>query len=107
MGGRVRSASFEASICLSEAEGMKMRAMQRWSAVGRGVNFDKKYICVASSVWAMIGRLEVSIHPRTQSILGWKAVNQGYPRIALFIPRSDRKNLIRIRLFPICISKSV
>jgi hypothetical protein len=32
-----------------------------------------------------------SIHPLFQSIHGWKAANQGYPRITLFSPRLERK----------------
>ena len=33
---------------------------------------------------------DMLIHPLFQSTLGWKAVNQGYPKIALWSPRSER-----------------
>ena len=37
-----------------------------------------------------IGSCDMSIYPLFQSTLGWKAVNQGYPKIALWSPRSER-----------------
>ena len=37
-----------------------------------------------------IGSCEMSIHPFFQSTLGWKAANQGYPKIALWSPKSER-----------------
>ena len=38
----------------------------------------------------IIGSCDMSIHPLFQSTLGWKAANQGYPKIALWSPRSER-----------------
>ena len=37
-----------------------------------------------------IGSCDMLIHPLFQSTLGWKAANQGYPKIALWSPRSER-----------------
>ena len=37
-----------------------------------------------------IGSCDISIHPLFQSTLGWKAANQGYLKIALWSPRSER-----------------
>jgi hypothetical protein len=45
---------------------------------------------VASGAHSTIGDCPWSIYPLLQSILGWNAVNQGYPRIALFSPRFER-----------------
>jgi hypothetical protein len=49
------------------------------------------YVCrgrncalVASGAWNITGSWVWSIHPLLQLIHGWKAANQGYPRIALF-----------------------
>jgi hypothetical protein len=41
---------------------------------------------------SMIGNWEWLIHPFFQSIFGWVVANQGYPNIALCLPKSDRKN---------------
>ncbi len=45
----------------------------------------------ASAALRMMGSWEWSIHPRAQSIFGWAVVNQGYPRMILWSPRSVRK----------------
>ena len=37
-----------------------------------------------------IGSCDMSIHPLFQSTLGWKAANQGYLKMALWSPRSER-----------------
>ena len=37
-----------------------------------------------------IGSCDILIHPFFQSTLGWKTANQGYPKIALWSPRSER-----------------
>src|ERR1700682_5674096 len=45
-----------------------------------------------STLLMITGSCEWSIHPLFQSILGWTAADQGYPRITLLSPKSDRKN---------------
>ncbi len=45
----------------------------------------------ASVALRMIGNWEWSIHPQAQSIFGCAVVNQGYPRMTLWSPRSVRK----------------
>jgi hypothetical protein len=47
------------------------------------------------------------IHPLFQSILGWNAVNQEYPRIALFSPRFERKKCRVVHCVPVCTCRSV
>src|SRR6266853_360332 len=44
-----------------------------------------------SAALRTMGNWEWSIHPHAQSILGCAVVNQGYPRIILWLPRSVRK----------------
>ena len=72
--GASRWTSFDAIVCLSSADPIVTKAIMRgWSAIsftGTNVGTVK-----------MIGRWEASIHPFAQSILGWKAANQGYPKI--------------------------
>jgi hypothetical protein len=47
------------------------------------------------------------IHPLFQLICGWNAANHGYPRIALFSPRSDRKKQRVDRCVPVCTCRLV
>jgi hypothetical protein len=46
----------------------------------------------ASTLLMITGSCEWLIHPLFQSILGWTAANQGYPRMTLLSPKSDKKN---------------
>ena len=55
----------------------------------------------------MMGSWDESIHPRFQSIFGCTAANQEYPSMALFSPRSVRKNRSLDRFEPVCTSRSV
>ena len=62
------------------------------SLMGRGTFFvPGVYVAFAAfGANRTIGSCDISIHPLFQSTLGWKAVNQGYPKIALWSPRSER-----------------
>ena len=53
--------------------------------VGHGMFFIlEAYVALAAfGADRTMGSWEMSIHPFFQSTLGWKAVNQGYPKIAL------------------------
>jgi hypothetical protein len=62
---------------------------------------------VASGARSMIGNCPWSMHPLFQSILGWNAANQGYPRIALFSPKFERKKRRVDRCVPVCTCRSV
>ena len=55
----------------------------------------------------MMGNWEESIHPHFQSILGCVAANHEYPRMALFSPRSVRKNHSGLLVVPVWTSRSV
>ena len=55
----------------------------------------------------MIGSWDASIHPHFQSIFGCTAANHEYPRMALFSPRSVRKNRNLDRFGPVCTLRSV
>ena len=66
-----------------------------WSAalfIGQGTSFVLgvyKAFAVLGAKRTM-GSCNMLIHPLFQSTLGWKAANQGYPKIALLSPRSER-----------------
>ena len=72
-------------------------------SMGRGLFTDQgvKRAFFALLALRMMGSWEESIHPRFQSILGCTAANQEYPSIALFSPRSVRKNRSLDRLGPV------
>ena len=78
-------------------------------SMGRGLFMDRgvKRAFLALFALRMMGSWEESIHPRFQSILGCTAANQEYPNIALFSPRSVRKNHSFDRLGPVWTSRSV
>ena len=57
--------------------------------------------------WRMVGSWVWSIQPLFQSILGCTAVNQEYPRIALWSPRSVRKKQRDVVWCPVLTFKSV
>jgi hypothetical protein len=61
----------------------------------------RKQAFVALGVQNMMGNWEWSIHPLLQSICGCIAANHGYPRMALFSPKVERKNRRLIRLLPV------
>jgi len=44
-----------------------------------------------SGLRSTMGSWSWEIHPRAQSIFGWVAMNQGYPKMTLFSLRSNRK----------------
>jgi hypothetical protein len=56
---------------------MIIRAIITWSVWVGMVHRDERCALIASSVRVMIGRFDESIHPRAQSILGWKVANHG------------------------------
>ena len=78
-------------------------------SIGRGLFMDRgmKRALLALFALRMMGSWEESIHPCFQSILGCTAANQEYPSIALFSPKSVRKNHSFDRLGPVWTSKSV
>jgi hypothetical protein len=61
----------------------------------------------ASGAQNITGSWVWSIQPLFQSIHGWNATNHGYPRIALFSPRSDRKKRRVVCCVPVCTCRSV
>ena len=61
----------------------------------------------ASGVRNIMGSCEWSIQPLFQSIFGCMAANQGYPSMALFSPRFERKKRRLIRRSPVCTVRSV
>jgi hypothetical protein len=60
---RVRSASLEASVCLSLAGVMITRAIIMWSVWVGVVRWGEGRALAASLVRVMIGRFDESIHP--------------------------------------------
>ena len=70
-------------------------------SLGMLVVLGRKRAFVASGVQNMMGNWEWSIHPLLQLICGCIAVNHGYPRMALFSPRFERKNRSLIHLLPV------
>jgi hypothetical protein len=62
----------------------------------------RKHVLSISWVLKIIGSCIWSIHPRFQSIRGWKAANHGYPRMALFSSKSERKNQSVECCAPVC-----
>ena len=113
------SASLEASICFLFGEmGMDTWAMcieLVMSGICWGGFLRPAGVAVhcairdsmAFLVQRMSGSWLLSIHPWGQSIFGWLAVNHGYPRMALWLARSVRKNHNHTLWFPVCISRSV
>ena len=65
------------------------------------MNQGVKQAFLALFALRMMGSWEESIHPRFQSILGCTAANHEYPNIALFSPKSVRKNRSLDRLGPV------
>jgi hypothetical protein len=61
----------------------------------------------ASGVRNIMGNCEWSIQPLFQSIFGCMAANQGYPSMALFSPKFERKNRRLTHLSPVCTARSV
>jgi hypothetical protein len=76
-------------------------------SLGLLTHHGKNHAWVASSAHSTMGNCPWLIHPLFQSILGWNAVNQGYPRIALFSPRFERKNRRVDHCVPVCTCRSV
>jgi hypothetical protein len=70
-------------------------------SLGMLVVLGRKRAFAASGVQNMMGNWEWSIHPLLQSICGCIAANHGYPRMALFLPKFERKNRRLIRLLPV------
>ena len=56
---------------------------------------------------SMMGSWSWVIHPQAQLILGCAVVNQGYPRMTLLSPRSDRKYRRVHVLIPVLVPRSV
>ena len=54
-----------------------------------------------------IGNWSWEIHPQAQSIFGWVAVNQGYPRMTLFSSKLERKYCSVRCVVPVLVCKSV
>ena len=54
-----------------------------------------------------IGSWSCVIHPWAQSTFSWAATNQGYPRITLFSPKSERKYWRVHCWVPVLVCKSV
>ena len=121
LGRRCDSCSEKILVCLWYSGGMG-----GFSAVSAAlmVTFPIKYRVVSmaqglftdrGTKWArfvlfalrIIGNWDASIHPRFQSILGCTAANQEYPSMALFSPKSVRKNRSFDWFGPVCTSKSV
>ena len=77
--------------------------------VGRGMFLilGMKVTFCALGALSTMGSWEWSIHPFFQSILGWVAANQGYPRITLCSPRLDRKNCSVVVFCPVWTFRSV
>ena len=69
-----------------------------WIIVDPTIVWDLGLICrgknralAVSADRNTMGNWSWAIHPRAQSTFGWAAANQGYPKITLFSPRSERK----------------
>ena len=78
-------------------------------STGQGLFIDHgtNQACFTLLALRMIGSYDASIHPCFQLIFGCTAANQEYPSIALFSPRSIRKNCSFDQFGPIWTSKSV
>ena len=78
-------------------------------STGRGLFTDRgtKRARLALFARRIMGNWEESIHPHFQSILGCTAANHEYPSIALFSPKSVRKNRSLDQFGPVCTSRSV
>jgi hypothetical protein len=70
-------------------------------SLGTLVVLGRKRAFAASGVRNMMGNWEWLIHPLLQLICGCIATNHGYPRMALFSPKFERKNRRLIRLLPV------
>jgi hypothetical protein len=77
------------------------------SSLGVLVVLGEKRALAASGVLNMMGGWEWSIHPLLQSIFGCMAASHGYPSMALFSPRFERKNQRLVRLSPVWTERSV
>ena len=86
-----------------------LHSRSRLDCSGRGLLIVCGINCAFAALAAlnMMGSCVWSIHPRFQSIFGCMAANQGYPSIALCLPRCVRKNLILVVVGPVCIARSV
>src|SRR5580698_2627276 len=80
-----------------------------WVLLVRGMFLVRGVNCAlaASGDRSMMGSCEWSNHPRRQSIFGCTAANQGYPRMALLSPKSDKKNRKLVLWVPVRTSRSV
>ena len=71
------------------------RPMKYWSweiSLGTSLVHGMKIALFELGAWRIMGSWVWSIHPLFQSMLGWTAANQEYPRIALCSPKSVRRN---------------
>ena len=77
--------------------------------VGQGIFWilGMKIALCALGAQMTIGSWVWLIHPFFQSILSCVAANQGYPRITLCSPKSDRKNLRVVVFCPVWMFRSV
>jgi hypothetical protein len=94
-------------VCVGSVTSLQMYMVSARAAlillICRGINRAR----AASGVLSMTGSWLWSIQPLFQSIHGWKAVNQGYPKMTLFSPRLERKNRRVCRCAPVCVCRSV
>ena len=67
----------------------------------------RKHALAVSGARSTIGNWSCMIHPQAQSIFGWAAANQGYPRMTLFSPRSERKYRRVLCWVPVLVCRSV
>jgi hypothetical protein len=75
--------------------------------LGLLIQCGRNHAQVASGAHSTMGSCPWLIHPLFQSILGWNAANQEYPRIALFSPRFERKKHRVDCCVPVCTCRSV
>jgi hypothetical protein len=76
-------------------------------SLGTLVVRGRKRAFAASGVRSMIGSWEWSIHPLLQLICSCIAANHGYPRMALFSPKFERKNRRLTRLLSVWTERSM
>jgi hypothetical protein len=79
-------------VCLGSDTNLQMYVVSGEMVLALLTRRGKNRAHAASGVLSMTGSWLWSIHPLFQSIHGWKAANQGYPKMALFSPRFERKN---------------
>ena len=97
--------SIRASLGLTAS--LPMYSVPLSSVLGLLTHQGRNHALDASGARSIMGSWVWSIHPLLQSIQGWNAVNHGYPRIALFSPRSERKNQRVERCVSVCTWRSV